>query len=741
MIKLTRCNIRTTNILFTSNNLAAESLTISYDPKLVVISILISIISSYSAFGIIERVSSTPRKSLKLAWNLFGGAAMAIGIWSMHFIGMLALQFPIPVMYDVPLTILSIIPVFVACSLVMSLISLKSYSNYRLLIGGVLLASGISFMHSIGMAAIRVNAVMIHEFFFIFLSILISLILAIVALKVQYGVINRQHYQFINKGYIFSAVIMGLASSGMHYTAMTAVKFIPKTTNKIIDGVHPEHLTLIVALVTLILLTLAILIPYLLRYNRLIVTVSEDAARIRALMNASHDALIQMDTNGNIIGWSSRAQVTFGWTNKEAMGQELVNLIVPPQFHNLYEQQLSQFLTTEESPILNRAIEVETLHKEGHNFLAEVTISVINTANGFEFNAFCRDISQRKNAEKKLIIANEELAFQNEEKDKRANELMLAASVFTHALEGILITDAATTIIDVNNAFTEISGYARQELIGQSTRLLLSGLHPPEFYGEMRQTIDSTAHWAGEIVNRRKTGESYTSRLSISAVNNAAGETSHYVALIIDITQQNEHRNQLEQMAHYDPLTKLPNRTLLAIRLNQAVMKCKSDDLELAVAFMDLDGFKHINDTYGHAVGDELLIIVSQRMKGVLREIDTLARIGGDEFIAVITNLVKNGDYEQTIERLLFVASEPIEINQHILKVSVSIGVALYPKDEVDTDLLLRHCDHAMYLAKQAGKNCYRLFDSADDDGIKIKHESLNEVKEAFDNREFVLHY
>jgi diguanylate cyclase (GGDEF)-like protein/PAS domain S-box-containing protein len=689
----------------------------------------------------IERVISTPRKSLKIVWNSFGAFTMAIGIWAMHFVGMLALKFPIPIMYDVSTTILSIVPVFCACFSVMCLMTLKPYSNYRLLIGGVLLASGIGFMHHIGMAAIRLNAVMVHEVIFVYLSIIIALLLAIVALKIQYKVINQKHYQFINKGYLFSAVIMGLASSGMHYTSMAAVSFTPGNTSEIIDGVDSTALTLIVALVALILLILAILIPNLLRYKQLIITVSEDAARMCALMNTSQDALIQMDTNGNIVGWSPRAQVTFGWKNNEAIGQKLVNLIVPPRFHDLYEQHLSHFLTTSESAILDTMIEVEALHKEGHHFPTEVTISFINTANGFEFNAFARDISQRKKVEKTLIIANEELAFQNEENDKRANELMLAASVFSHAIEGIMITDAATTIIDVNNAFTKISGYSRQEVIGQSTRLLGSGIHPRQFYHEMRQIINTTDHWVGEIFNRHKSGAIYTTRMSVSAVKNTAGVTTHYVALMSDITQQNEHKSQLEQMAHYDPLTKLPNRTLLANRLNQAIVQCERDDKGLAVAFMDLDGFKNVNDTYGHAIGDELLIIVTQRMKNALREIDTLARIGGDEFIAVITNLAKNEDYKQTLERLLLTVSDPIEINEHILKVSVSIGVTLYPQDDADTDLLLRHCDQAMYLAKQAGKNCYHLFDSDYDDAINIKRESLNNIKKAFNNREFVLYY
>ncbi|MFQ3206797.1 MAG: diguanylate cyclase (GGDEF)-like protein/PAS domain S-box-containing protein [Glaciecola sp.] len=689
----------------------------------------------------IERAISTPLKSRKIIWNLSGALALAIGIWAMHFIGMLALKFPIPVTYDVSLTMLSIAPVFFACTAVMWLMTSKSYNSYRLLVGGLLLGSGIGLMHHIGMAAMRLNAVMVHDVVFVYLSILIAILLAIVALKIQYKVIDQKHYKFINRRCIFSAVTMGLAASGMHYTAMAAVKFIPRTTNELINGINSTVLTLIVAIATLVLLALAILIPCLLRYKQLIITVSEDAARIRSMMDISQDALIQMDTKGNIVGWSSRAQMTFGWTNKEAIGQELANLIIPPRFHNVYKQHLSHFLATNECAILNNMIEVKALHKARHNFPVELTVSIIKTENGYEFNAFARDISQRKKAERKLILANQELALQNEEKDKRANELMLAASVFTYALEGIMITDANTTVVDVNSAFTKISGYSRLELVGQKTRLLRSGLHTPQFYAEMWQIINTTGHWIGEIFNRNKNGEEYTVSMSVSAVKNAAGDACHYVALMSDITQQNEHQSQLEQIAHYDPLTKLPNRALLTNRLNQAIKQCKRDDKALAVAYMDLDGFKNINDTYGHAVGDKLLIIVSQKMKGVLRKVDTLARVGGDEFIAIIANAANNEDYKQTLKRLLRAVSEPIKIDEHILKISVSIGITLYPQDDADTDLLLRHCDQAMYLAKQSGKNCYHLFDNTFDDAINIKRESIENIKKAFNNSELILYH
>jgi len=354
-----------------------------------------------------------------------------------------------------------------------------------------------------------------------------------------------------------------------------------------------------------------------------------------------------------------------------------------------------------------------------------------------------------------LIIANKELAFQNKEKDKRADELVLAneekekrakelalaASVFAHAGEAITITDAAGTILDVNDTFTQTTGYSREDVIGQNSRTFQSERQSSEFYVDMWQTLLEEGFWYGEIWNRRKSGEVYAEMKTISAVRDAHNVTTHYVSLCTDITLLKEHQEQLERMVHYDILTKLPNRSLLADRLSQAMLHCRRDNLALAVVFLDLDSFKRINDAHGHGVGDELLIALSLRMKEALREGDTLARIGGDEFIAVLTGLIRVEDCEPVLERFLLAASEPIIIGDLVLKVSASIGVTLYPQDGSDADLLIRHADQAMYIAKESGKSRYHLFDTAQDDAVKVQRKNLAAIRSALDNKQFVLYY
>ena len=327
------------------------------------------------------------------------------------------------------------------------------------------------------------------------------------------------------------------------------------------------------------------------------------------------------------------------------------------------------------------------------------------------------------------------------EKKQAEERIKRAASVFTHANEGIMITDATPTIIEVNDTFSRITGYRPEEVLGKNPNILKSGRQTPEFYADMWSQIIAQGHWRGEIWNRRKNGEIYPEILTISAVKDAADIVQHYVSLSTDITPMKAYQGQLERIAHYDSLTNLPNRVLLADRLKIAMAHCQRHNKSLAVAFMDLDGFKVVNDSYGHTVGDELLIAVSQRMKVALRECDTLARIGGDEFIAVLADLDQFEDCEVVLTRLLKAAADPVSVGDVEMQVSVSIGVTHYPQDGADADQLMRHADQAMYVAKQAGKNRFHLFDTEQDNAIIIQRTSIGNINTALDSGEFVLHY
>jgi diguanylate cyclase (GGDEF)-like protein/PAS domain S-box-containing protein len=321
-------------------------------------------------------------------------------------------------------------------------------------------------------------------------------------------------------------------------------------------------------------------------------------------------------------------------------------------------------------------------------------------------------------------------------------KLLLAASVFTHAREGIMITTSDGLIIDVNEAFTRITGYARDDVLGKNPRILSSGRQSKDYYTSMWTSLISEGYWYGEVWNRRKNGEVFAEMQTISTVWDQDGKVRHYVALFSDITVSKNHEKQLEQIAHYDALTGLANRVLLADRMHQSMAQALRRGQPLAVAYLDLDGFKTINDTHGHDAGDQLLMIIANRMKLTLRDGDTLARLGGDEFVAVLFDLANLSASVPILKRLLAAAAEPVNIHGNILQVSASIGVTFYPQTDIeDADQLLRQADQAMYQAKVAGKNRFHVFDTEHDRNLRGHHESLEDIERALAQGEFVLYY
>ena len=331
-------------------------------------------------------------------------------------------------------------------------------------------------------------------------------------------------------------------------------------------------------------------------------------------------------------------------------------------------------------------------------------------------------------------------SFTDVTEDKaRESQLKLAAGVFSNAHEGIIIADAAGNIIDVNAAFCHITGYEREESIGRNPRFLASGRQGLEFYQAMWKELSVYGHWEGELWNRAKSGKLYAERLSISTVEDSVPR--HYVAILSDITELKEYQRQIERMAHYDGLTGVPNRALLADRLNLAIVQAQRYQRPLMLIYLDIDGFKNINDLHGHETGDQLLVALAHRLRDALREGDTLARLGGDEFGAVITDVDGPGECKHILERLLNVAASPITLRQNTLQLSASLGVTLFPQDNSNADTLLRHAAQAMYQAKQTGKNRYALFDPEKEQQTQTHHRSLERIAQAIEQNEFELYF
>lgn len=292
-------------------------------------------------------------------------------------------------------------------------------------------------------------------------------------------------------------------------------------------------------------------------------------------------------------------------------------------------------------------------------------------------------------------------------------KLQLAASVFSETSEGITIADRHARIIDVNRAFTELTGYARSEVVGKNPRLLQSGHHGAAFYADMWQSLKQYGRWRGEIWNRRKDGSLFVEQMNLTVVKDANGAVSHYIGLFSDVTEHRQQQDEVEHLAYHDPLTQLPNRRLLSDRIHQMLSNADRQQTLIALCCLDLDGFKPINDTYGHHAGDRVLVEIARRLQDAVRPHDTVARLGGDEFVLLLTNLHSRAESDVVLARILQAVAEPIALgNELLVRVTASIGVTLYPNDGRDPDQLLQNGDQAMYLAKVTGRNRVHWFES-----------------------------
>jgi diguanylate cyclase (GGDEF)-like protein/PAS domain S-box-containing protein len=327
--------------------------------------------------------------------------------------------------------------------------------------------------------------------------------------------------------------------------------------------------------------------------------------------------------------------------------------------------------------------------------------------------------------------------------DRRMAEdaLRINASVFDNSQEAIVITDANRVVTDVNPAFTRITGYSRDEVLGQNPKFLSSGRQGKDFYAAMWQSIQVTKSWRGEIWNRRKSGMVYAELLSITAICDSDDKVQRYVGIFSDISYIKEHEAELRHVANYDALTGIPNRRLLSDRLQQAIAHAQRSDKILAICYIDLDGFKQVNDRFGHDTGDQLLVTVTRRLQEVLRSGDTLARLGGDEFVVLFSDLPRQAECLLLIGRILDTVARPAIIDQHEIQVSASLGVTFYPTDHEDGDTLLRHADQSMYVAKQTGKNRYHLYDPASDQNLRQLHQARHRILQGLASNEFELFY
>jgi diguanylate cyclase (GGDEF)-like protein/PAS domain S-box-containing protein len=376
-----------------------------------------------------------------------------------------------------------------------------------------------------------------------------------------------------------------------------------------------------------------------------------------------------------------------GYSLDEMLRMSFTDITHPEDLAN----QLTHIQQLLDGTISEFTIEKRYIHKNGEIVWAFLTASPLWRAGQQPdyILAVIRDISARKNAEERLVFA---------------------AKVFDNSIEGIVVTDTEGTIMQVNPAFSKITGYRADEAIGRNPRILKSDKHSPAFYQDMWQQLTDQGQWAGEIWNRRKNGEAYPEWLTISAVKNQQGKTTNFVSIFHDISELVRQQAALEHQAQHDVLTGLPNRFLINDRLEMALQKIKRSGTKLALLYLDLDNFKHINDAFGHTAGDNLLVELSRRLANLMRTGDTIARLGGDEFLILLSEIEQISTVSLIAVRLLDSLKQPFYEGDIEFFVTGSIGVTIAPDDGSEAVTLVKNADVAMYRAKTLGRNNYQFF-------------------------------
>jgi diguanylate cyclase (GGDEF)-like protein/PAS domain S-box-containing protein len=410
--------------------------------------------------------------------------------------------------------------------------------------------------------------------------------------------------------------------------------------------------------------------------------------RLAAIFDATTDLVATADSNKKIIHINRAGQKMLGLEKSDV--ENSINLL------NMYSESERNFIDSQALPnalkdgIWSGETVIFSKLTNQETPVSQVIIAHKNDLGQVEFfSTIARDITDLKKAEKALTMF---------------------AKVFESTQEGMMITDEYNQIQNINPAFTAITGYFLEEIIGKNPSFLQSGRHEKTFYQELWRSVNTFGKWQGEIWNRRKNGEVYPEWLTISTIKDDKGKVTNHVAIFSDITSVKMTEKRLTHLAHHDGLTGLPNRLLFNDRLDQAIIKSYRDSSSVAVVFIDLDRFKPVNDTFGHRIGDLLLQAVAERLRGCVREEDTIARLGGDEFTIILEDISSPQDAAKIATKILGTLSMPFLIEGHKLHIGASIGISVFPLDGQDRETLIKHADKAMYKIKNSGRNGFLFY-------------------------------
>lgn len=702
---------------------AGMTATVSWNIPLVVLSYVVAVFASYTALDLAGRVVATYGRARTL-WLTGGAFAMGTGIWSMHFTGMLAFDMGMPVSYDVPTTLLSVVIAIAASGLALFVVSRGLIGIAPLLVAGPIMGVGIASMHYTGMGAMRMAATISYDPLLYALSILIAIVASMAALYLSFHLNQGGDTAWMRWLKIASAFVMGAAIVGMHYTGMAAASFIPTSEEAVPSyGLNASALGFGIGTVTLLILGLTLVSAIIdRRFSAQAANLEESERRYESLFRNNPDGVFSFDTEGRLLAVNDSAEKITGYEAEELRRISLAGLVVTEEE---LEASIEHFKRTVQGEPQNYEVAItDKLGKCRDLNVVSFPIIVVGEVAGVYL--IVRDVTERKQAEKAL---------------RRSEGNLAAAQRMAH------LGDWEYNPVKGENWWSDelyrIFGFAPRQ-ITPTLEAIVNVVHPDDREAVQKHNENLPPDGRQDSIEYRIVW----SDSQVRVVRNQrevkrdekTGKPVRIFGTTQDITERKALEEQLIHQAFHDPLTGLPNRALFMDRLEHALARTARRETEVAVLFMDLDNFKVINDSLGHKCGDQLLMEVAGRLEGHLRAEDTVARLGGDEF----TILLEEADLKVAslvAKQIAEALRPPIILEGQEVVVTTSIGIALSAPGCARPDELVRDADVAMYRAKKEGKARYILFNQSMNSEALERLNLENDLRRAIEREEFRVHY
>jgi diguanylate cyclase (GGDEF)-like protein/PAS domain S-box-containing protein len=441
--------------------------------------------------------------------------------------------------------------------------------------------------------------------------------------------------------------------------------------------------------------------------------------KFKGLLESAPDAMVIVNHAGDIVLVNSQAEKLFGYAREEIIGKD-IEMLMPARFKEQHIRHRTDYFKHPQKRSMGAGQDLFGQHKDGSEFPVEISLSPLETEEGILISSIVRDMTVQRAIDQSL---------------------RLAAQVFECSREAIVILDEHKKIVQLNHAFTQITGFTADQIVDDKGDIIRSGLHDDTFYERIWTEVAKSDHWEGEALCRRRDSQPYMAQITLSALRDNHQQITNYIVIFSDISERKEAESRMRFMAEHDFLTRLPSRAVLLDRLGHAISSAKRNGTQLALLFIDLDRFKNINDTMGHAVGDKLLQHVADQLKKCVRRVDTICRQGGDEFIVLLTEVRGAEQVAHIADSIMRAIALPYKINGYEITITSSIGISMCPNDSEDIDALIKDADIAMYHSKESGRNRVQFFNDRMNERITARLALEESIRAALDKNEFVLQY